>query len=136
MKRLNPMKGKIWKTLDKVLKDRYKLVGKLITHKLIEITDENKKETIKTWIYDKPLEELTTLFATVKIEKPKKVKKPRAKKVVKPKPVESESDDSSDEEEEEVKVKTKVVKKKRRMMDSDSESDSEDEVDFSRTVPI
>lgn len=133
MKRLNPMKGKLWKTLDKTLKDRYKLVGKLMTHKLIDISDENKKETIKTWVYDKTLEEINQLLSSVKEEvKPKKVKKTKPKKVV----VESDSDSDSDSSDDEKEPVVQKRKKKRRMMDSDSDSDSEDEVDMTETEPI
>lgn len=117
MKRLNPMKGKLWKTLSKEKRERYTLVGKLMTHKLINVTPDNKRDLIKTWVYKKSVEDIMKLLNTVK-ETDKPMKKPSKKK-------------SKSEE-----VKPKIVKKRKKRIidseldsDSDSDSDSESETD-------
>lgn len=140
MKELNPKKGDRWKKLqsdNKELYQRYCNVAKLFNHKLIEFDDNNKEEVrslIKTWMYNKPNDELLALLKNIK-EPEKKPRKERKKKTVvvkkshKMEDSDSESDSESEEEKEEPKRKVKKSKPKPVVEDSDSDDSDDDDSD-------
>ena len=113
MKRLNGKKGEKWKSLSSEKIEHYKLVAALINNKLIDDSAENLKNTIRTWVHEKSLQDALDLAMQIP-EKPKKVKKSK-KKVVK-KPIDSDSDCDSDSESISLSIS-----------DSDDDSDNEEE---------
>lgn len=119
MKELNPSKGDKWKELrtnNTPLFQRYNKVAQLFNHKLIEFDDNNKEQVrnlIKTWMYDKSLEEVDNLLSNIKpIEKKKKAKKEKKVKVKKEK-IKKEKKEK----------KEKKIKKRRLLLDSDDEEE-------------
>ena len=122
MKELNPNKGDSWKNLRKnneEMFNRYNNVAKLFNHKLIDFDDSNKEQIrtlIKTWMYEKSIDELNELLKNIKepIKKEKKEKKEK-------------KDKKEKKQKKEKKDKKKEKKVKKPIVDSDDEEQNKKE---------
>ena len=153
MKNLNPFKGRKWKSIkmqQPALYKRYSMVAQLFKYDLIEYNDADQdqiREIIKMWMYDKSIGELEKMLKKIPQEPKSKKQKSSTKKTVKKKSesksesesesesgseseseseLESESESGSESEEEKPKLK------KKRIVDSDTD-ESEQEFDLSKT---